>query len=225
MQLFSIIFTRHYFKHIVTSKSAILDRNQYNSTMSCIPGWETHLFVQTKDKEATCRADTLHFFFANLRLKLWCTEFTQRSDPIRTVREEKEPKLICYNSASKENITSTPFYSRRMTCGSLCKDCSLGCPCGLQQCTHAPKQNLQDHKAANSILGHLWPRGHCLWTGTSALQPLSRWDSARSMLRTEKSKQSSKSFCLNTSETESSRAQKHACKQFRRQRNLRPLLR
>lgn len=106
-----------------------------------------------------------------------------------------------------------------MTCGGLCKDCLLGCPCRLQQCTHAPKQNLQDHKAANSILGHLRPRGHCLWTGTSALQPLSRWDSVRSKPRTwnQNSPVKAKSFCLNTRVFTST---ENARKQFKGHRNV-----
>lgn len=147
------------------------------------------------------------------RVKYRYMESTDRSDLIKTAWEEEESKLICCNSMSKENTTSAPFYSRRMTCGGLCKDRSLACPCRLQQCTHAPKQNLQDLKAANSILGHLRPRGHCLWTGTSVLQSPSRWDSVRSKPRTwnQNSPVKAKSFCLNTSETESLWAQNHAC--------------
>lgn len=101
---------------------------------------------------------TFFFFFAHLRLKFLVYGIHLKIRPEKNCQgEEEEHKLICCNSVSKENITSAPFYSRRMPCGGLCKDCSLGRPCALQQCTHAPKQNLQDHKAANSILGHLRP--------------------------------------------------------------------
>lgn len=109
----------------------------------------------------TCFWGKTLIFVHGIQWKIW---------PDKKWDEEEEIKWICCNSGSKENITSAPFYSRRVTCGGLCKDCSLGCPGGLQHCTHAPKQNLQDHKAANSISGHLRPRGQCLWPGTPALR-------------------------------------------------------
>lgn len=67
------------------------------------------LFVQIEDKEQSI----LPMFFTPVeeaRMKFRYMEFTQSSDLIRTTREEEEPKMICCNSVSKENIASAPFY-------------------------------------------------------------------------------------------------------------------